>query len=49
MEIKEYFDSLIALNKYMGGSSTGTQLETEDGYIITVSVKKKNSTTFNKK
>lgn len=39
--MKDYFDSLIALNKNMGGYSTETQLETDDGYIITVSVRKK--------
>lgn len=41
MELKEYFDNLKALTEKMGGYCTEIQLETEDGYIITVSVKKK--------
>lgn len=41
MEVKEYFDNLIALNENSGGYSTEVQVETQDGYIITVQVKKK--------
>lgn len=41
MEMKEYFDVLKTMTENMGGYSTEVQLETEDRYIITFSVKKK--------
>jgi len=41
MEMKEYFDNLIALTENMGGYSTEVQVETEDGHIITIQVRKK--------
>ncbi len=41
MEMKEYFDNLIALTENMGVYSTEVQVETEDGYIITIQVRKK--------
>ena len=42
MTVGEYFDNLKELAKNSGAYRTGVEVETDDGYVIHVTVTKKN-------
>ena len=41
MIVEEYIDNLKVIAKNAGAAKTGVEIETEDGYCISISVTKK--------